>query len=273
MTEKSAFPFRRVLVEFGPSEMPRDLLDTAVRLASAIRADLSGLFIEDSALIDLAGLPFARALPTLPGRARELHRSEMEAALSALAHRCKRDLAVTAEAARVRWSFEVLRGERQAVLRTARARSDIVVLSTGAESVIGPDPLCALREVAADVAGIVLVRRGIRQRAGGPVVLLAEPGTTPGRSAGIARDIASANGVPLALVELPGDGEGETAGRPVAAGEGVRHDMESVLSELERRRPSFVVADAGLPLFGDEGMIRRILLGASAPLLLVGGAR
>ncbi len=248
MAEKTAPNVRRVLVEFGPGEQSDRLLDAAARLAAAVRADLSGLFIEDSALLDLAGLPFARAVAPRPEPARSLQRPDMEAMFAALARRCQRDLEIAAKAARLGWSFEVLRGERHTILETAGAGGDFVVVSTEVESRIGIDPCRSARQAASGVAGVVVVHKAMRPNARGPVVILDGDDAAPIKA--VAADLAAAQSAPL---------------NTIAA----RTDIDSIVLALEAARPSFVVADLNSPLFAEDVSIRRIARAASAPVLLV----
>ncbi|MCC2111036.1 MAG: hypothetical protein KDJ16_03270 [Hyphomicrobiales bacterium] len=250
MAEKPALPARRVVVEFGPGEQPERLLDAAARLASAVRADLSGLFIEDSALLDLAGLPFARALAPRPQPARSLRRPDMEAMYAALARRCQRDLEIAAKAARLGWTFEVLRGERHAILQSAGAGADFVVVSTEAECQIGIDPFHSARQAASGVAGVVVVHKAMRATARGPVVILDGDDKAAESIRAIAADLAAAQSVPLNIVAASAD-------------------IGDIVAELERLRPSFVVADIEAPLFAEDPSIRRIARAASAPVLLI----
>ena len=53
---------RRILVAIDTSPHGSAALEAAARLATELRAELEGLFIEDINLLRLAGLPFAREI-------------------------------------------------------------------------------------------------------------------------------------------------------------------------------------------------------------------
>jgi hypothetical protein len=100
---------QRVLVTFASADDPRGPLDTAARIAKALEAELSGLFVEDPEVFTVSGHPGVRFVApwTAP---RPVTAEEMERAFRARAAAARERFEETALRWHVRWSFRVARG-------------------------------------------------------------------------------------------------------------------------------------------------------------------
>jgi len=123
-----AFEIRRILVALDTSPYSMAALKAAAELAARLRADLLGLFVEDTALLDLADSPYACEVLCPTALQAPLNRTTMEAKLRALSERARRALADVAEHANVRWSFRVVRGKVTSEIIAAASEFDLVAM-------------------------------------------------------------------------------------------------------------------------------------------------
>jgi nucleotide-binding universal stress UspA family protein len=131
MTGRDPEPIRRILLALDAvGDSPR-LLDTAIRLATRLDAELHALFVEDRNLLRLAGLPFAREVRLTSATTRRLQNQEMELTLRAQASRAQQALAVAAERKKVRWTFRVTRGDVATEVAGASTQTDLVAFNLG----------------------------------------------------------------------------------------------------------------------------------------------
>jgi nucleotide-binding universal stress UspA family protein len=101
--------FRRILVAIDPSGGARDVLVAAARLAARQEAELLGLFVEDTDVLTLASLPFAREFGLLSAP-RPMDPTTTESEIRAQAALVERWLATAARELGLSWSFEIRRG-------------------------------------------------------------------------------------------------------------------------------------------------------------------
>jgi hypothetical protein len=78
---------RRVVATLDAAAIPEQVLDTAAVLASALHAELVGLYVEDERLLRVAGLPFAQEFGLVTAHARQIAVVDVERALRSQAER------------------------------------------------------------------------------------------------------------------------------------------------------------------------------------------
>jgi hypothetical protein len=118
---------QRVLVAMD-SPAAQYLLPAAAELAAQFQAELLGLFVENTDLLRLSGLPFAEEVCSSSAVARPLTREIVECRLRTLAEQLRRSLAETARQADVRWSFIIARGTVHRLLEESTRESDVLLL-------------------------------------------------------------------------------------------------------------------------------------------------
>lgn len=118
--------FGRVLVALDASPHSLTALDAAVEFAALFDAELLGIFVEDAELLRLADLPFASEVASFSASIQPLDAERMRLQLRAVAERSRRALAVSAERARVRWSFRVARGSVAAAVMEGAGGRDLI---------------------------------------------------------------------------------------------------------------------------------------------------
>jgi nucleotide-binding universal stress UspA family protein len=125
MTTASSEPpevraIRRILLALDSGQ---DLaaLEAAAALAERLRARLVGMFVEDTELLRLAGLPFAREIAFGSAASRPLELAQLERELRSQAGRLRRLLEEHAGQRRLEWSFSVVRGSLPQTLQLEQA--------------------------------------------------------------------------------------------------------------------------------------------------------
>ncbi len=119
---------RRVVAALDAAATPARVLEAAVGLASALHAELVGLFVEDERLRRLAELPFAQEFSLATGRAQPLDAGEVERALRRQAERMRRMLGDVAQPRGLAWTLEIVRGESLQSALDFAAADDLLVM-------------------------------------------------------------------------------------------------------------------------------------------------
>lgn len=137
MAAADAIEFRRILVALDASKESLVALEAAAALAACLHAELTGLFIEDTDLLNLAAFPFSREAPALSRSGRLLEPEQLERDLRTKAAMARQALARTADAFQLQWSFRVARGRVAAELLAAAAEADLVAVGKGTRPLSG----------------------------------------------------------------------------------------------------------------------------------------
>jgi hypothetical protein len=112
---------RRIIAGFDAGACRRETLEAIAALAADAQAELLGLFIEDTALLELARLPFAAEVGYPSATRRSLDVATLERALRARAETLRAALAAALEPAAVEWTFRIVRGDPADTLAAALA--------------------------------------------------------------------------------------------------------------------------------------------------------
>jgi hypothetical protein len=129
MSEPLPKSIRRILFALGEEGDVAGAFESAASLAQRLDAELHGLFIEDTDLLRLAGLPFARETGTTTAVVRRLQHPDIERGWQRQAARLQERLAEVAVRRQLRWSFEVVRGRMTAQVAELAVSSDVVAVT------------------------------------------------------------------------------------------------------------------------------------------------
>lgn len=202
----------RILVALDASEESQNALEATARLAADLEAELVGLFVEESELIEAAALPMTRLIPRHGQAQTALDPALMRRALKITSSRARSALAATAERWQVKWSFRVAQGALGDELLSQARSHDLLALGRPRRARQGARPAEALRRVTAEAACSVLLLRRVETRAR-PLVVLYE-GSERSLTAG--HTLAQAEARVLRIVAL-GDSKAVVAERAAAA--------------------------------------------------------
>jgi nucleotide-binding universal stress UspA family protein len=126
--EERELLIRRILVALDTSGHSLAALAAAAELAARLKAELTGLFVEDINLLRLAGLPFAREIRYPSAVVQPIESPRLEQELKAQAVQARQALAAAAEQAQVAWSFRVVRGQVTGEVLAAALEADLLSL-------------------------------------------------------------------------------------------------------------------------------------------------
>ncbi|KPV39214.1 hypothetical protein AN478_13155 [Thiohalorhabdus denitrificans] len=125
---ESSGDIRRILVLVDASRTSQAALEAAAELAARHDAELATLYVEETDLLRLAGLPFAREVGTTSGVSRPLSSEQLERRLKGQAAEVRQRLQALAARHRIRWSLQVARGRADAVALAWATPGDLLVV-------------------------------------------------------------------------------------------------------------------------------------------------
>lgn len=181
---------RRILVALDASPESLAALDYAADLAAGLQAELTGLFVEEVDLLNLASMPFAREVSALRPGGRALDPAHMAAALHAQAARARQALETAANSLHLRWSFRVVRGQLEAELQTAVGETDLLALGRRVQSVRRQILGRTLETMARRLPSSVLLAVPGRRDAQAPLAAIYDVSDCGGRALSLAARIA-----------------------------------------------------------------------------------
>ena len=197
MSKSSDYHRTRIVLHMSAGLESSHALEAAVRLAKALRSDLTGLFVEREELISAACLPFAREI-SHTGQRLPLSRDTIEHRMQVQAQRLRRHMERLAAAAHVRTQYDVVRTGTIGALRMAAKEARILALSQAALEASG-QALMDVIDQFPDVEGFLVV--GLRaQRGTGPVVAVVENMGDASHVVPLADDIARSTSTPLTII-------------------------------------------------------------------------
>ncbi len=134
MATPDAPPQQRIVVAVDASAASLLALELAADLAAALRTSLAGLYVEEEDLLHAAGLPFVREVRAGSGRASPFTTDDLQRHWRALASDARNALTRAAQARRIAWSFDVVRGRAAQVMSEAARSARLTGLGSGARA-------------------------------------------------------------------------------------------------------------------------------------------
>lgn len=246
-------------------------------LAQALEAEITGCFVEDVDLLNLAALPFARVVRPADRTVLEIEHEQMKRQISRAASTCESLLLARAGASSVQCTFQTNKGGYLAEIARETATSDFVVVNPLNLPHRHRDAVSLLLDRLQQATGAVILPERARQGAGGPVVLVAAGGTSLQNGFDLAERIArtmSDQTIILTDSVQPADRSAlRAAARNVFGSRVDIRDLpgnyvQAIAATLEELKPSFVVVQPPASPLTDP-MIELLLNAGRAPLLLM----
>jgi nucleotide-binding universal stress UspA family protein len=251
------------------SPRSRAALEMAAALAVELDVELAGLFVEDIDLLHLGGLPFTREVGFLTTVSRPIDLEYLELALRREAEEARRLLAEAAAVRRLRWSFQIVRGQIASELFALAGEPDLIVLGKGARRGLRP-------------LGASLAEAECGPCAARPVLALFDGSPAARRALDLAGLLARANRAELHLL-LSGATDEEFSRNAAEAGELLRRAAIAALSfrrvasgEIGELVKAAREAGAGMLVLNGDGRLRggegfsSLLNEIDCPVVLVG---
>ncbi len=186
---------KRILVALDSSACGQAALQAAVLLATSIRAELEGLFVEDEDLVRLAGLPFAREIDVTSASTRPLQVADMERELRAVSEKTEKAFARALQQLDLAWKFRTIRGAIVRASLDAAGDADMLVIGQHGRS---------SRGIAADYLARTTARRD-------GVVAVFDGSNSAFRAIELGQTLARANSTALTVLVLSSEGEEDAA--------------------------------------------------------------
>jgi len=183
--------FKRLVLGLQPSA-PDRAMRLAVDLAGLLHVDLLGLFLEDPALRNLAGIPFARELRALGGGWHPIDLDRMSHDLDLAARSIERLFTEAVSRLPTKCRFEIVRGPTSETIASISRSGDIVIVAepvSPAER--ATQSFAGLIEAAFRSAAAVLIVPPRIARAAGAIVAIAAAPDDPSVEAAAAIALAA----------------------------------------------------------------------------------
>jgi nucleotide-binding universal stress UspA family protein len=191
--EQPRWSIRRILVALDASTNSREALATAVNLASTLKSEIHGIFVEDVNLLRLAELPFAREIQFANHTLRQLEINSLQRQLRARAAILRRELEEVAGEHQIASNFTVSRGQVERELMAAAGDSDVLVVGRLGHSLLNRMRLgSTARAVMARAASAVLLVKA--DVSAGPIIALYDGSVTGLRALRLAAELAEQGG-------------------------------------------------------------------------------
>ncbi|MCS6827508.1 MAG: universal stress protein [Caldilinea sp.] len=117
-----------ILVALDASPYSAAALAAAAEIAAALNLELRGIYVEDTDLLHLCGLPFGFEIGSFTARLRRLEQSHIEREFQLRAAQLRKIMAEIAGRQRLPWSFTVVRGRVTKELLSASSSAHMVSL-------------------------------------------------------------------------------------------------------------------------------------------------
>lgn len=201
----------RVLVALDPADPRREVLDAAASLCRGVQMELEGLFVEDTSILRLGELSFAREVAHATGAVRSLNTQTLDRQLRAQAMLVRKTFESAARQLGVRHSFRILRGEVLGGLEERAGKFDIVVVGKAGRHVGQRSWLGKSVHRLATLPGRTVVFVQGEWRTGRSVVVVADGQENVSRALQLATKIARADDLPLVILGAAREGSREAA--------------------------------------------------------------
>ena len=236
--------FRRLILDLRQRSTD-PALRMAAELAARLKLDLVGVFVEDSNLLGLAALPFAREIRPSGGTWHAIAADDMARDLALAARRAERRFATLAQEFGRTAQFERLQGSpADAIHRLSRRDDVIVVIEPASPADRYAHAFASMVTAAFRSAAAVLIVPMRVVRDSGPIVALATGPHDPTIAA--ATVLAGALGSETIVLDARASGLQCLEERMIVTGRGTLPDQ--ALSELAATRmvPVLVIEPPGL---------------------------
>ena len=211
--------FKRLVLGLQPGAHDRTMR-LAVELADLLHLDLLGLFLEDTSLLDLAGIPFSREFRPLGGAWHTIDLERLLHDFELAARSIERKFMGAAKRLPTGYQFEVARGSLAKTFASVSRRDDIVmIVEPQSPAERATQQFAWLLEAAFRSAAAVMLFPPQIVRARGAVVAIAASPDDPSIHAAAA--IASAAKEELVVIAADGHGADDTRIRKLAADTGL----------------------------------------------------
>jgi len=128
----------KILLALDAASQNQDAMESAIALATQLRAELIGLFVEDIELLRSAQLPFTSEVVADSGEERSLTSNHIEKSLRAWKNQMQALLTREAQKANIKCSFRTVKGRRIETLLSETGEYNLLIVSHARQQLIAP---------------------------------------------------------------------------------------------------------------------------------------
>ncbi len=239
-------------------------LEAMAKLAASLEAELLGVFIEDTDILQAARLPFALEVCRATNIVRSVDSEELERELKMHAERARNLIAELAVRSGARWSFEVVRQRTASAVLELAQETDVTMYAAAA----------AYRYSAARTAATSIA---IGHQSADSIVALIDRSAASNRVMQIAHRLAKIHGVPIHAVTIAASRAGlarlaerlhrsELGTAPI---HGLcRPEFDDITTEVRSRSPATVVLPISL-VKGSAERVQKLREAVDHPVVIV----
>jgi len=202
--EESGSRIRRILVLTDTSRAGRAALEAAAELAARQGAELVTLFVEDADILRVAGLPFAREVGEVSGKAHPMDLGQLERRLKGQAAEIRRLLRQLEARHAITWSLHIARGRAESEALAVATHDDLLVVGKRGWARLPHRRLGSTTRQLLGQARVSLMVYSPAQARGHPILVLFDDPEAGARALALAAYIAPTPEHKLVLLLPPG---------------------------------------------------------------------
>jgi nucleotide-binding universal stress UspA family protein len=254
-------------------------LEAAAEMATRLKAELIGIFVEDINLLHMAGLPFAEQVRLYTATTEKLDTAQLERMLRLQAEQARDMLEHIAQTRTLHHTFRVLRGMVPEQLMLAAPEADMLVLGRSGRSPSCRKGLGSTARTALDECkmNVMLMRPGVTA-AEGPLLVLCDSSEASKRALRTALEIAGPKSTLHLLVTDPAPEAVQCCKKETDAmlnGRPIETEYYHLPFTEGKQLASFIrMIDSGLLVIGEgmnlpEATVRELIDNIDYPVLVV----
>lgn len=270
--------FRRVVVGHGSVEGADILLDLAAGLAEIVQGQLVGLFVEETALVDLADLPFSQVVRAGSGTAQNFSRAALQEAFSEQASAFRQAIMHRARDFKISCDFDRTQGDLMIELSSRCEPGDIAVISAPTGGITAGDAVTMARGAMGQLNAVIVAPFETPNRHG-PIVAINEGNVTDKSAAILAARLAARLNLTAMVSIIAGNDQQadrmEQDSRAILGDENVIFhrwiglDISEVAEKLSHVKPWLLVANLESNLFSADETAIGLIAACRSPVLFL----
>jgi len=194
---------KRILIALNAPLDNLEVIKNSVKIATRLRAEMAGLFIEDINLLRLAALPLAYEVSYGSRACRCLDSASMERSLESQAKATREKLSAAAGQVKIPWSFQVKRGHVIDEVLGSVLSADLLILGNIEEALVSSaNRVTITQQILLQSSCTVLVQR-YKVNQWRPVVVYFDDSALSQRALILGAQLARAGSHALAIILPP----------------------------------------------------------------------
>ncbi len=276
MSPGSQNRIRRILIGMDPGSDHRSLLNTAREIAETIDAELMGHFVEESSLLHISSLPFARSIVEGGTQTHALDFDQMEKAIKRQAKRFENAISVVGIETNLTCATRISSGDFLSEIQASASGHDLVLIQGTPSGFTISSMMTDIRTLSSNSSAIAICP-GNLQVYRGPVIILDEGNNVELQAAfELAGSLSQSRKTSVIVLKLDKHSETEenypdknsVQQKNIQFVSLSNWDIEILADILRQYQPGYILGQLNGKLFHNDNLTRVILRGIKAPLIL-----